>query len=60
MSDKLPDRPTDVYHDSGVYLGRLTGTRGDLVFFDGPRMRDGLPVRMATIHETYLVEVDDE
>lgn len=43
-----------VYHDSGDYLGVITGGQGPIVRFKGPRMRDGRPVTMATIYETKL------
>ncbi|MEM9468308.1 MAG: hypothetical protein AAGA90_23270 [Actinomycetota bacterium] len=36
-----------VEHDSGAYLGVVTKTTEHLVYFDGPRMRDGHPVTFA-------------
>ena len=53
MTDN-PKQGAHLYHTpSGDYLGVARGpaSRSGVVRFDGPRMRDGHPVTMATIHE---------
>ena len=49
-----------IEHDrTGDYLGRVTARGPALVYFDGPRRRDGRPVNFAGYGEVRkVVEVD--
>jgi len=48
----IPAIGEHIAHDTtGEYLGVVTSVGETTVRFDGPRLRDGLPVTLATIHE---------